>query len=138
MRYLVRLGLPIWALILIGSPPTVGADIIRTLEATSGTLQQYQDSAFGSGVSGPGFNLGGFTPLIGFALPPVTNLHPSPGQLIDQSGQLILSAPLASINGHQCCGMVGTLNISTIPSLPMAGGGPPTLEVTAPSLLAAS
>jgi hypothetical protein len=122
-------------LILIGSPPTVGADVIMTLEATSGTLRQFQDSALGSGVSGPGFGLGGFGPQIGFASPfSLFNLEVVPGQLIDQSGRLALYAPSVGINGHLCCGMVGTLNISAIPSVAVPGSGvvAPTLVVTSP------
>jgi hypothetical protein len=125
-------------LILIGSPAIVGADVIMTLEATSGSLRQFQDSAFGSGVSGPDFSLDGFGPQTGEALPfPVSNLQAlfrSQLQLIDQSGQLLLYAPLVGVNGHQCCGMIGTLNIFAIPSVPVPGSGvgPPTLVVTAP------
>jgi hypothetical protein len=138
MRYHVLLGILIWTLIVIGSPPTVGADIIMTLDATSGSLRQFQDSAFGSGVSGPGFGLGGFGPQIGRALPfPVSNLvglSRSQLQLIDQSGQLLLYAPSVGINGHLCCGMIGALNISVIPSVPVPGSGvgAPTLVVTSP------
>jgi hypothetical protein len=123
-------------LILIGRPTTVDADVIMTLEATSGSLRQFQDTAFGSGVSGPGFVLDGFTPQLGFLLVPfpLYNLHPVPGQLIDQSGQWVLDAPLVSVDGHQCCGMIGTLNISAIPSVPVPGSevGSPTLLVTSP------
>jgi hypothetical protein len=128
------IGLIVLVLILIGNPPPVGADAIMTLEATSGSLRQVQDSAFGSGVSGPGFALDGFGPQIGSASPlTVSNLHPVPGQLFDQSGELLLDAPLASVNGHSCCRMEGILNISAIPSVPVPGsGGPPTLLVTAP------
>jgi hypothetical protein len=135
MRHLVLLGILIWTLIVIGSPPTVGADIIMTLDATSGALKQFQDSAFGSAVSGPGFVLDGFLPQIGSALPffSLLNLEAVPGQLIDQSGPLRLYAPSVGINGHLCCGMIGTLNISAIPSVPVPGSvGPPTLVVTSP------
>jgi hypothetical protein len=136
MRHLVLLGSLIWTLIVIGSPPPLGADVIMTLEATSGSLRQFQDSAFGSAVSGPGFGLGGFTGTIGSASPlTIENLHPVPGQLFDQSGQLFLDAPMASVNGQPCCRMSGILNISAIPSVPIPGSGvsgPPTLDVTAP------
>jgi hypothetical protein len=122
-------------LIVISSPALVDADVIMTLEATSGSLRQFQDSAFGSGVSGPGFGLGGFGAQIGFALPfSLFNLEAVPGQLIDQSGPLALYAPSVGINGHLCCGMIGTLNISAIPSVPVPGSGvaAPTLVVTSP------
>ena len=131
MRYLVRLGLPIWALILIGSPPTVGADIIRTLEATSGTLRQFQDVPSGN-ISGPGFGLH-VDRFLGSALPSVAHAgEVQPGQLVDQSGQLFLSGR-AGVNGRSCCVLSGGLNISAVPSLPVPGlSGPPTLNVTAP------
>ena len=128
MRYLVLLGLLIWTLILIGSPPTVGADIIRTLEATSGTLRQFQDVPSGN-ISGPGFGL--FVDRsLGSALP-ITLAHSGevqPGQLVDQSGELVLSG-----RAFGCCVLGGVLNISAVPSLPVPGlSGPPTLNVTAP------
>lgn len=42
------IGLIVLVLILIGSPPTVGADVIMRLEATSGSLRQFQDSTSGA------------------------------------------------------------------------------------------
>ena len=103
------ISLIVLVLILIGSPATVGADVIMTLHATSGSLTQFQDVAFRSEVFGPGgFAMGGFTPLIEQALPvTVSNLAPLPGQLIDQSGTLNLYAPHVSVSGHQCCLMTG-------------------------------
>jgi hypothetical protein len=123
------------ALILVSSPRTADADVIMTLQATNGSLKQVQDSAFGSRVSGAGFELG-FTPTIGFAVPAfsIPPLLLSAGQLFDQSGPLSLFAPLVTINGNRCCEMQGTLNISSIPSvaIPVSGAFTPTLSVTAP------
>jgi hypothetical protein len=69
-------GLIVLVLILIGIPPTLGADVIMTLEATSGSLGAFVEVASGN-VSGPGFVLDGFNRLGGFAEPlPVANLDP--------------------------------------------------------------
>jgi hypothetical protein len=126
------IGLIIVVLMLVGSPLTASADFIMTLQATSGTLTQFQDSAFGSGVSGPGFSLYGFGPQDGSALPITLEdfVRPMRGQLVDQSGQLVLAAPHAAINGHQCCQMSGVINISSIPAAPVIQSN--SLTVTAP------